>query len=116
MDPDRGRKEFVCLTYGTGVGGAIFAGGRLYSGCSYSAGEFGAVITHPEDRDIGSDMFSGCYEKYASVTALVKNAGGDGSKDNGMVTEWAARNKRVLQQLLGIQKRNAWQMLEGIVN
>ena len=70
----KGRREFVCLTYGTGVGGAIFSGGRLYSGCSYSAGEFGAIVTHPEDRDIGSDMFSGCYEKYASVTALVKRA------------------------------------------
>ena len=58
----KGRREFVCLTYGTGVGGAIFSGGRLYSGCSYSAGEFGAIVTHPEDRDIGSDMFSGCYE------------------------------------------------------
>lgn len=68
------RREFVCLTYGTGVGGAIFSGGRLYSGCSYSAGEFGAIVTHPEDRDIGSDMFSGCYEKYASATALVKSA------------------------------------------
>ncbi len=70
----KGRREFVCLTYGTGVGGAIFSDGRLYSGCSYSAGEFGAIVTHPEDRDIGSDMFSGCYEKYASVTALVKSA------------------------------------------
>ncbi len=68
------RREFVCLTYGTGVGGAIFSGGRLYSGCSYSAGEFGAIVTHPEDRDIGSDMFSGCYEKYASATALVTSA------------------------------------------
>lgn len=70
----KGRKEFVCLTYGTGVGGAIFSGGKLYSGCSYSAGEFGAIVTHPEDRDIETDMFSGCYEKYASATALVESA------------------------------------------
>ncbi|MCX4306724.1 MAG: ROK family protein [Acetatifactor sp.] len=70
----KGRKNFVCLTYGTGVGGAVFCGGKLYSGSSYSAGEFGAIVTHPEDRQIGQDMFSGCYEKYASVTALVKNA------------------------------------------
>lgn len=78
------RKEFVCLTYGTGVGGAIFSGGRLYSGCSYSAGEFGAIVTHPEDRDIESDMFSGCYEKYASATALVKSAvQTDPALDNG---------------------------------
>lgn len=67
-------KEFVCLTYGTGVGGAIFANGKLYTGSSYSAGEFGAIVTHPEDRILGKDMFTGCYEKYASVTALVNSA------------------------------------------
>lgn len=70
----KNRSNFVCLTYGTGVGGAIFSGGKLYSGSSYSAGEFGAIITHPEARKIEEDMFSGCYEKYASATALVKSA------------------------------------------
>ena len=67
-------KEFVCLTYGTGVGGAIFANGKLYTGSSYCAVEFGAIVTHPEDRILGKDMFVGCYEKYASVTALVNSA------------------------------------------
>lgn len=70
----KNRSNFVCLTYGTGVGGAIFSGGKLYSGSSYSAGEFGAIVTHPEARKIEEDMFSGCYEKYASATALVKSA------------------------------------------
>lgn len=66
--------DFVCLTYGTGVGGAVFTNGKLYSGSSYSAGEFGAIVTHPEERRPQEDMFSGCYERYASATALVKNA------------------------------------------
>lgn len=70
----KNRSNFVCLTYGTGVGGAIFSGGKLYSGSNYSAGEFGAIVTHPEARKIEEDMFSGCYEKYASATALVKSA------------------------------------------
>lgn len=70
----KNRSDFVCLTYGTGVGGAIFSGGKLYSGSTYSAGEFGAIVTHPEARKIEEDMFSGCYEKYASATALVKSA------------------------------------------
>lgn len=70
----KNHNNFVCLTYGTGVGGAIFSGGKLYSGSSYSAGEFGAIVTHPEARKIAEDMFSGCYEKYASATALVKSA------------------------------------------
>ena len=80
----RGQDNFVCLTYGTGVGGAIFANGRIYSGSSYSAGEFGAIVTHPKDRNPGEDMFSGCYERYASVTALVKKAMDmDSSLSNG---------------------------------
>lgn len=70
----KGQSDFVCLTYGTGVGGAIFSGGKPYAGSSFSAGEFGAIITHPEDRDIDRDMFSGCYERYASVTALISRA------------------------------------------
>lgn len=69
-----GEKNFACLTYGTGVGGALVINGSLYRGSSYSAGEFGAILIHPEKRDVEQDMFSGCYEKYASTTALVAMA------------------------------------------
>lgn len=64
--------DFACLTYGTGVGGAIFARGGIYGGSSCSAGEFGAIVVHPEARRPEKDLFSGCYEKYASATALVE--------------------------------------------
>ncbi len=67
-----GAKDFLCLTYGTGVGGAIVVNGEVYTGSSYSAGEFGGIVIHPECRDPKVDMFSGCYERYASTTALVK--------------------------------------------
>lgn len=70
----RGQQDFACLTYGTGVGGAMFIGGKLYSGSSFSAGEFGAMVIHPEERDPQKDFYSGCYEKYASATALVERA------------------------------------------
>lgn len=70
----KNKQDFVCLAYGTGIGGALFLNGSLYHGSSYSAGEFGAIITHPEDRNPEEDFFSGCYEKYASTTALVKKA------------------------------------------
>lgn len=69
----KGEKDFVCLTYGTGIGGAIFQNGKLCYGSSCSAGEFGSLILHPEDR-VEDDPFSGGYEKYASVTALVEKA------------------------------------------
>lgn len=67
-----GYKDFLCLTYGTGVGGAIVMGGEVYRGTTFSAGEMGALVVHPEERNVKQDMFSGCYEKYASTTALVK--------------------------------------------
>lgn len=68
----KGRSSFLCLTYGTGVGGAIIENGQVYHGSSFSSGEFGAIITHAEEKLSGSDPFDGCYERYASATALVK--------------------------------------------
>lgn len=67
------QKDFLCITYGTGVGGSIVMDGRVYTGSAFSAGEFGGIIVHPEARKQG-EPFSGCYEKYASTTALVRMA------------------------------------------
>lgn len=66
--------SFLCLTYGTGVGGAIIQNNSVYHGSSFSAGEFGAIVTHAEEKLNGSDVFDGCYERYASTTALVRSA------------------------------------------
>lgn len=66
--------QFLMLTYGTGVGGATVNEKEVYYGSSYSASEFGAIITHSDVRLAGSDYFDGCYEKYASTTGLVKMA------------------------------------------
>lgn len=65
--------DFLCLTYGTGVGGAIVIGKEIYGGSMFSAGEFGGMLIHPEDR-VEGNPFSGCYEKYAATTALVAAA------------------------------------------
>ena len=62
-------RDFLMLTYGTGVGGGIYTGG------SFSAGEVGGMVVHGGQRDAEADIFSGCYERYASVTALVNAAG-----------------------------------------
>lgn len=76
-------RDFLCVTYGTGVGGAIVLDKKVYTGSAFSAGEFGGIIVHPEDR-LAGEPFSGCYEKYASTTALVRLAGEfDPSLDSG---------------------------------
>jgi glucokinase len=54
-------KSFICLTVGTGIGGAVILDGKLYKGENLCAGDFGEMIT-------GSDKF----ENLASTTALVK--------------------------------------------
>ena len=66
--------SFLCLTYGTGVGGAIIENKSVYHGSSFSAAEFGAIVTHSEDKINGTDFYDGCYERYASTTGLIKMA------------------------------------------
>ena len=79
----KGAENFLCLTYGTGVGGAIVIDGSIYPGSTWSGGSFGGILTHPEAMEAGGE-FSGCYEKYASTTGLVREAMKvDASLDNG---------------------------------
>ncbi len=67
-------ESFLMLTYGTGIGGASITNRKIFHGSSYSASEFGAIITHSDERLAGSDYFDGCYERYASTTGLVQMA------------------------------------------
>ncbi len=66
-----GSEDFLCLTFGTCVGGAIVLDGKLWRGASDSAGEFGAMQLFsqgaPKDDPCGA-----YYENEASTTALVK--------------------------------------------
>lgn len=67
----KGCTDFLCLTYGTGIGGAVVLNGDLYVGSGCSAGEMGHIITHAGGEDC-TCRGKGCYERYASASALVR--------------------------------------------
>lgn len=66
----KGEKDFICLTFGNRIGGAIYLNNENYKGTDSSAGEFGHMITHAGGRPCicGGE---GCFEQYASVPALI---------------------------------------------
>ncbi len=68
----RGIKNFVCMTLGTGIGGAIVIDGKLLRGVGGSAGELGHMITNFHGEPCTCGM-QGCYERYASTLALVRS-------------------------------------------
>ena len=69
----KGFSDFLCLTFGTGIGGGIILGGKVLRGSGGVAGEVGHLITHKDGLPCGCGG-RGCYEQYASTTALVREA------------------------------------------
>lgn len=76
----KGEDNFLCLTYGTGIGGAIFLEGKLFKGNGCSAGEFGHFVTHAGGKSCTCGG-CGCYEAYASSGALVRAVKAKTGKD-----------------------------------
>lgn len=94
-----GSSDFLCLTYGTGVGGCIVIDKKVYAGACYSAGSFGGIVIHPEIK-AGTDSLEGCYERCASTTGLVKRAKNvDASLDNGKKIFAAKDRPEVKEQI-----------------
>lgn len=65
--------DFLCLTFGTGIGGAIVMNRQIYKGANGVAAEFGHIMSRPmsEASIRGKRPY---YETYASTTALVHMA------------------------------------------
>lgn len=65
--------DMAMLTLGTGVGGGLVLGGKIWHGMNGMAGEFGHTTVEPEGHPCGCGN-RGCVEQYASATAVVRMA------------------------------------------
>ena len=68
----KGYKDFICLTYGTGIGGGIYLNGQPYYGAGKSAGVMlgGMILQSSKVKQ----PWDSSYESLASTTALIQNA------------------------------------------
>lgn len=69
----RGQSRLVCVTLGTGIGGAMVMDSKLERGRFGLAGEFGHQVVMPQGHrcECGN---RGCWEQYASGNALGREA------------------------------------------
>jgi glucokinase len=67
-------RNFILLTLGTGVGGAIILDGKLFTGHQGAAGELGLISFNPNGPMCNSGN-QGSLEQYASVTAIRRRTG-----------------------------------------
>ncbi|HLB93397.1 MAG TPA: ROK family protein [Terriglobales bacterium] len=65
--------DMAMLTLGTGVGGGIVLGGKIWRGANGMAGELGHSTVEPDGHLCGCGNH-GCLEQYASATAMVRLA------------------------------------------
>lgn len=69
----REEKDFICITIGTGIGGGIVLNNNIFRGDTCVAGEFGHIQIVKDGIQCLCGK-KGCYERYASATALMRMA------------------------------------------
>jgi glucokinase len=65
--------DLCMLTLGTGVGGGLVLGGKIWHGMTGMAGELGHITVDPNGVECGCGN-RGCLEQYASATAIKRMA------------------------------------------
>ncbi len=67
----KGKSSCVCITLGTGVGGGVIIDGKIVAGHNFAGAELGhtVIVVDGEPCSCGR---KGCWEAYASATALIR--------------------------------------------
>ena len=67
----KGTKHFIAITLGTGVGGGVIIDEKLFTGSSFAGAELGHTILAMDGEQCTCGR-KGCFEAYASATALIR--------------------------------------------
>ena len=67
----KGVSEFAAITLGTGVGGGVIANGKMINGFNFAGGELGHMVIVYDGEQCTCGR-KGCWEAYASATALIR--------------------------------------------
>jgi len=98
------KKNLVCLTIGTGVGGGIIINNKIYKGKG-NAGEIGHMSIDLNGRKCRCGN-KGCLEEYISARGISKTAKQKGIKEKNIIklAEKARKNKKHKQVFLQMGK------------
>ncbi len=76
----RGAQNAVMITLGTGIGGGIVMGGQLHRGANGFTGEIGHMVVQRDGVQCVCGR-RGCWERYASGSALKMLSGGQSGEE-----------------------------------
>ena len=125
----QGGGSMVLITLGTGIGAGIIINGVLFEGINYASGELGHMTIRYDGLECNCGR-RGCFERYASASALVEQAqaamesckdsllwelcDGDISTMNGKLFFDAVRRED--ETALGVLRRYTEYLSEGILD
>ena len=123
----KGSRSAVMVTFGTGVGGGIVLDGKIHSGFNSAGGEIGhmVIVSGGERCTCGRE---GCWESYASATALIRMGNGAADRDPHSLLASIRQKGRLNGRLIfdaaqkgdsaacQVVKGYIWYMAEGITN
>lgn len=91
-------REMVLITVGTGIGGGLVLGGQIYRGPTGRGAELGHIVLNPDGPLCGCGNH-GCFEAYASGTALTR-MGREAADDDpdGLIARLGAEQGEVTGQ------------------
>ena len=96
----KGLDNVIMVTVGTGIGGAAIVNGQPLRGANGTGAEFGHMRVVPDGELCGCGI-RGCYERYASGSALMRNAREAIAKNPNAAKELLARGDGTIDGLVG---------------